>query len=94
MSWVHCGLSIVSLCMCMHQMALTHTCKHHTHTHIHTGLRYLEAFFGLLIAIMCGMFGWMVSSNNTKSIFLHIQKFAGVRFYVEQLLLNFIYTIS
>ena len=25
------------------------------------GLRYLEAFFGMLIAVMCGMFGWMVS---------------------------------
>lgn len=23
------------------------------------GLRYLEAFFGILIAVMCGMFGWM-----------------------------------
>jgi NRAMP (natural resistance-associated macrophage protein)-like metal ion transporter len=23
------------------------------------GLRYLEGFFGVLIAIMCGMFGWM-----------------------------------
>ncbi len=27
-----------------------------------SGLRYLEAFFGLLIAVMCGMFGWMVST--------------------------------
>lgn len=25
------------------------------------GLRYLEGFFGILITIMCGMFGWMVS---------------------------------
>ena len=24
------------------------------------GLRYLEAFFAALIAVMCGMFGWMV----------------------------------
>ena len=24
------------------------------------GLRYLEAFFGMLITVMCGMFGWMV----------------------------------
>ena len=25
------------------------------------GLRYLEAFFGMLITVMCVMFGWMVS---------------------------------
>ena len=30
---------------------------------IYLGLRYLEAFFGLLITIMCGMFGWMVSNS-------------------------------
>ena len=32
-----------------------------------TGLRYLEAFFGMLITVMCVMFGWMVSfeiNNN------------------------------
>ena len=28
------------------------------------GLRYLEAFFGMLIAVMCGMFGWMVRGRG------------------------------
>ena len=28
------------------------------------GLRYLEAFFGMLIAVMCGMFGWMVRARE------------------------------
>ena len=28
---------------------------------LHVGLRYLEAFFGMLITVMCVMFGWMVS---------------------------------
>lgn len=27
---------------------------------LHVGLRYLEAFFGMLICLMCIMFGWMV----------------------------------
>ena len=31
------------------------------------GLRYLEAFFGLLITVMCVMFGWMVSARGEKS---------------------------
>ena len=31
-----------------------------------SGLRYLEAFFGVLIAIMCGMFGWMVKQRKNS----------------------------
>ena len=34
------------------------------------GLRYLEGFFGLLITIMCAMFGWMVSYVNLGSFFV------------------------
>ena len=30
------------------------------------GLRYLEAFFGMLIAVMCGMFGWMVRGRGKR----------------------------
>ena len=30
------------------------------------GLRYLEAFFGMLIAVMCGMFGWMVRMRGKR----------------------------
>ena len=30
------------------------------------GLRYLEAFFGMLIAVMCGMFGWMVRGREKR----------------------------
>ena len=32
------------------------------------GLRYLEAFFGMLITLMCVMFGWMVSARGGKNI--------------------------
>ena len=32
------------------------------------GLRYLEAFFGLLITVMCVMFGWMVSARGGKVV--------------------------
>ena len=28
------------------------------------GLRYLEGFFGILITVMCGMFGWMVRHRH------------------------------
>ena len=37
------------------------------------GLRYLEAFFGLLITIMCAMFGWMVSHVNLGSFFVCVK---------------------
>ena len=36
---------------------LLHTCA---------GLRYLELFFGLLISVMCGMFGYMVSDTRLQ----------------------------
>ncbi len=39
-----------------------------THTTTPTGLRYLEAFFGLLIGVMCAMFGWMV--RETISVYV------------------------
>ena len=32
------------------------------------GLRYLEAFFGVLITLMCVMFGWMVSPQGGKNM--------------------------
>lgn len=37
-----------------------------------SGLRYLEAFFGMLITIMCVMFGWMVSFNSCLFSLLHV----------------------
>ena len=39
------------------------------------GLRYLEGFFAILIAIMCAMFGWMVSHVTilvTVSYYSHV----------------------
>ena len=36
------------------------------------GLRYLEGFFGLLIVIMCTMFGWMVSLEKWNTQFSHV----------------------
>jgi hypothetical protein len=33
-----------------------------------SGLRYLEAFFGSLILVMVGMFGWMVSIGVAKAL--------------------------
>ena len=43
-----------------------------------SGLRYLEAFFGLLIAVMCGMFGWMVSRWSCVVVYMCIKQFLCV----------------
>ena len=71
-----------------------HKCHpHSTHTYTRTctwsctlshrpspGLRYLEFFFGGLITIMCGMFGWMVSAL-LKSC--ELSKLCGVHMIID-----------
>lgn len=46
-----------------------------------SGLRYLEAFFGFLLAIMSGMFGFLVSYLNLSSVYNDYRNYFSFQYF-------------